>query len=86
MPQINGEWVDHEDLERKVLEVWSNVADKMRDVGAALGALGDKAAAVIKVVDQVSNEFDALGPLLDALAEDDDGDEDGRDDVEDMEG
>lgn len=83
MPQINGEWVDHEDLERKVLEVWSNVAGKMREVGVALGALGDKAGEFIKVVDQVSNEFDALGPLLDALAQDD---EDEGDDVEDMEG
>ena len=85
MPEIDGEWVDHEDLEVRVTEAWIRVLKKMRDAGDALEGLIDAAGKTTAAVNLVQNEFDAMGPLLDALQEDE-SDEYGRGDVEDMEG
>lgn len=86
MPQINGEWIDHEEIEVRVAEGWKRILEKMGGASDALEKLVGEVANVRKSVDLVNNEFDALGPLLDALAEDEGTDEYGTDDVEDMEG
>lgn len=85
MPQINGEWVDHEEIEIRIVEGWKRVLEKIGNAGDELEKLVDRTTELRKAIDLVGNEFDALGPLLDALAEEGE-DEYGRGDVEDMEG
>lgn len=71
MPQFNGEWIDREDLEIRVVEGWKRVMEKINGTADELERLIDASVELRKAIDRVGNEFDALGPLLDALGEDD---------------
>ncbi len=87
MPELNGEWIDHGEIEIRIAEGWKRVLVKINGTADALDSLSDVADELRKSISLVGDEFESLRPLLDALSEEDDEpDEYGRDDVEDMEG
>ena len=81
MPELNGEWIDQEELEKKILEAWGEASKQFGGIGDALEKLGEAVRAVTDSVDRMSNALDALGPLWDALLDDEEDDSDERGDL-----
>lgn len=67
-----SEDMTRDELHERMLEQWGRVADKMTEFGEVLDKLGDAVQAAIKAMELIGNEFDALGPILAELEEDED--------------